>query len=320
MVASQAIIGSNKVFFMHSEKQFKEKDEISFLKAALEAATDGILIVSIEGKIVYYNQNFVTMWNLPPVILRHQDREEMIKFVANQLVDPEGFTIGTLSLISIPDLEFTDELFFKDGRIFERCIKPHKVGNKIIGRIINFRDVTERKRLDEQLFQQATHDPLTGLPNRQLLIEHLQQAIGYAKRTNLNFAILFADIDHYKIINDSFGHTVGDALLCDVAIRLQNSIRENDIVVRLGGDEFVIVVTTLPKPEDVIPVVTKIIDTLSIPFICEGHEIKITVSIGISIYTSDEQTPEVLLKEADAAMYCAKKMGRNNYQFYEKEL
>lgn len=303
--------------FMRFLPTGSNKKKLALLMAALDATEDGILIINMKGKVVYYNQKFVNIWKIPQSLLDNGNNRLMIQYAANQLTDPEAFTTKTLSFAANPEIELTDELFFKDGKIFERSVKPQKIKDKIIGRVISFRDITERKNQDNKLLKEALHDPLTGLPNRKLLMETLHQSIGYANRTNLSFALLFLDLDHYKVVNDSFGHTLGDVLLREVAVRLQQCVRENDLVVRVGGDEFVVVATTLQKKQDVIPVAEKIISRLSEPFLCEGQELKITVSIGISFYFLGEQTPEILLKEADEAMYRAKRLGRNNFQFYE---
>lgn len=294
------------------------KKNLALLKAALDATEEGMLIVNKSGKVIYYNQKFASIWKIPQDILDAGNNREMINFAASQLMDSETFVVKTLSFAANPEIDFIDELLFKDGRIFERSVKPHKIKDKIIGRVISFRDITERRNQDTKLLKEAMHDPLTGLPNRKLLIESLQQAIGYANRTNMSFAVLFLDIDHYKLVNDSFGHNLGDSLLREVAIRLQDSVRENDLVVRVGGDEFVIVVTTLQRKQDVVPVAEKILVRVSEPFLCEGQDLKITVSVGISFYLlGDLNPPEALLKQADDAMYSAKRRGRNNFQFYE---
>lgn len=311
-------------------------NEFTLLKAALEAATDGILIVSVTGRIVYYNQTFSKIWKIPAKLLATKDSLQIIHYAAGQLKYPREFLSKTLSLVEHPELECSDELYFNDGRIFERNIKPHRIKERVIGRIISFRDITAYRRHDAELIEQATHDALTGLVNRSLLMEHLHQAIGYARRTNLLFGVMFVDLDRYKKINDNFGHVFGDEVLKDVAQRLQNCIRENDTIIRLGGDEFIILVTTLHAKKDIIPVAKKIIANLGRPFIFKDKKIVMTASIGISFYDEkfpvttrmkvnnslirkqEKEKPEQLLRQADEAMYLAKKQGGNNFQFYEE--
>jgi diguanylate cyclase (GGDEF)-like protein/PAS domain S-box-containing protein len=193
-------------------------------------------------------------------------------------------------------------------------------------------DITERKQAEKAIHRLAYYDSLTGLANRVLFKDRLSNALSYAQRHHLHLAALFIDVDRFKVINDTLGHTVGDLLLIHVAERLSESVRQSDSVsrhaeqepshalARLGGDEFTILLTSLPQPEDAGRVARRILDTLTHPFSIDGHEIFISASIGISIYPSDGTTVEALLKNADTAMYHAKEQGRNNCQFYSSGL
>ena len=193
-------------------------------------------------------------------------------------------------------------------------------------------DITERKQAERAIHQLAYYDSLTGLANRVLFKDRLSNALSYAERHHQHLATLFIDLDRFKIINDTLGHTVGDLLLTHVAERLSDSVRQSDSVsrhadhepmhalARLGGDEFTILLTALPQPEDAGRVARRILDSLAHPFSIEGHEIFISASIGISIFPSDGSTVEALLKNADTAMYHAKEQGRNNCQFYSSGL
>lgn len=193
-------------------------------------------------------------------------------------------------------------------------------------------DITERKQAEKAIHRLAYYDSLTGLANRVLFKDRLSNALSYAQRHHLHLAALFIDLDRFKVINDTLGHTVGDLLLTHVAERLSESVRQSDSVsrhadhepshalARLGGDEFTILLTTLPQPEDAGRVARRILDSLAHPFSIDGHEIFISASIGISIYPSDGTTVEALLKNADTAMYHAKEQGRNNCQFYSSGL
>ncbi|MCE3224496.1 MAG: Sensory response regulator with diguanylate cyclase domain [Nitrospira sp.] len=193
-------------------------------------------------------------------------------------------------------------------------------------------DITERKQAEKAIHRLAYYDSLTGLANRVLFKDRLSNALSYAQRHHLHLAALFIDLDRFKVINDTLGHTVGDLLLTHVAERLSESVRQSDSVgrhadhepshalARLGGDEFTILLTALPHPQDAGKVARRILDSLAHPFSIEGHEIFISASIGISIYPSDGTTVEALLKNADQAMYHAKEQGRNNCQFYSSGL
>jgi diguanylate cyclase (GGDEF)-like protein/PAS domain S-box-containing protein len=181
-------------------------------------------------------------------------------------------------------------------------------------------DLTERKRAEERIRYMADHDALTGLPNRTLLQDRLQQAIAHAHRTHTGLAVLFIDLDYFKHINDSLGHQVGDCLLKMVAQRLQQCVREGDSVARLGGDEFVLALPALSDSTDAALVARKALDALDASFCCEGHELHVTGSIGISLYPDDGADVETLMRTADTAMYYAKEKGRGNYQFFTQAL
>jgi len=179
------------------------------------------------------------------------------------------------------------------------------------------RDITDRKLAQQQLYQLAHYDTLTGLPNRMLLYDRLRQARAHAHREGLSMAILFLDLDRFKIINDTLGHPVGDKLLQSVARRLSSCVREVDTAARIGGDEFLIILVNMRDTGDAERVAVKILATLATPHIIEEHELFVTTSIGISVYPSDDEDLDNLIKKADIAMYAAKSAGSNTYQFYD---
>jgi diguanylate cyclase (GGDEF)-like protein/PAS domain S-box-containing protein len=186
--------------------------------------------------------------------------------------------------------------------------------------VATFSDITERKAAEANIRHMALHDYLTGLPNRFLLLDRFNQAVAAAKRDNRQFAVLFVDLDRFKPINDTLGHSVGDRLLCLVADRLTAAIRATDTVSRQGGDEFVVLVAELGLPGDINAIAQKLLQSLSQPCTLQEHKITVTSSIGIAIYPDDGEDLDVLLKHADIALYSAKEEGRNNFQFYRREM
>ena len=179
------------------------------------------------------------------------------------------------------------------------------------------------KAFDERslmLQEQAQHDALTKLPNRVLFIDRLKQSIKNAPRNKENFAVLFIDLDHFKEINDSFGHDFGDKLLIIVANHLESTVRASDSVARMGGDEFTVLLNNLTDEDSIVPILQKIMSLFQKPFNINEHQFYITCSIGVSIYPLDGETPALLLKNADAAMYKAKDSGRHTYEFYTKDM
>ena len=181
-------------------------------------------------------------------------------------------------------------------------------------------DVTDRKRAEERLVELAHYDSLTKLPNRTLLFDRLQQALAQAKRNSWSMAVMFVDIDRFKYVNDSLGHMAGDQLLQLVAQRLAGCVRADDTVARLGGDEYAIVLSWLAAAEDAATVARKIVDALKGAFQLERTELFVSASIGITLFPDDGTDADALLRHADIAMYRAKELGRNNFQFYTAEM
>jgi diguanylate cyclase (GGDEF)-like protein len=192
------------------------------------------------------------------------------------------------------------------------------------GRLTGWRgtalDVTERKRAESRIADLATRDPLTGLPNRLLLADRLNQAIAGAHREGAPLAVMFVDLDHFKAVNDTLGHEVGDLLLKEVANRIGSVLRKGDTLSRLGGDEFVVVLERLANAEDAGQVAQKIINGLAQDMALAGHVVRTAASIGVAIFPGDGADASTLMRHADTAMYVAKSTGRGNCQFYSAEM
>ncbi|OGA08077.1 MAG: diguanylate cyclase [Betaproteobacteria bacterium RIFCSPHIGHO2_12_FULL_69_13] len=182
------------------------------------------------------------------------------------------------------------------------------------------RDVTARKQAEERIQYLATHDGLTGLPNRTMFSQLLNLALETARRYRRKFAVLFIDLDRFKVINDSLGHEAGDTLLQETATRLKKVLRSSDIVARLGGDEFVVLLQEVKGAEQVAAAARKILSAVIKPMQILGQECRVTASIGVSMFPADAADEQSLMKNADIAMYLAKEEGKNNFQFYSKGL
>jgi diguanylate cyclase (GGDEF)-like protein/PAS domain S-box-containing protein len=218
-------------------------------------------------------------------------------------VNSEGRTIGVLSLSGH---EFREP--------DERLLEAIRVIGSQIGQFL------QRKQAEEKIQHMAQHDALTGLPNRALLLDRIGQAIAQAQRKRGVLALLFIDLDRFKTVNDSLGHQVGDRLLQSVAGRLEACIRGSDTIARIGGDEFVVLLGDLEEPEDARHVAQKVLDALAEPATIDAHELKVTPSVGICAYPHDGEDVESLMRNADTAMYHAKQMGRNNFQFFTQAM
>jgi len=188
------------------------------------------------------------------------------------------------------------------------------------GIVVNYRDITERKQYEEQLRHQAFHDPLTGLPNRALLINRLERALARAARRGETVAVLYLDLDHFKLVNDTLGHEAGDHLLTEVGRRVRICLRPEDTPARLSGDEFAVLLEDITDEEDAGAIAERIADQLRTPFDIGGREVAITSSLGIAVSGPGRTTPEDLMRSADAAMYRAKRGGRSRFEVYDPEM
>ena len=216
-----------------------------------------------------------------------------------------------------------DEVLWKaEGTSFpaEYWSYPQRKGEDVVGAVVAFIDITERKAAEEQIRSLAYYDALTGLPNRILLQDRLAQALARASRHQDKVALLFLDLDRFKVINDSLGHSIGDLLLKEVAERLKRQTREQDTVSRLGGDEFVVVLSGEKQIADPAVTAERIRNAMTSEFLIQGHSLNVSCSLGISIFPDDGRDGEILIKHADAAMYCAKENGRNNFQFFTQNM
>jgi diguanylate cyclase (GGDEF)-like protein/PAS domain S-box-containing protein len=207
-----------------------------------------------------------------------------------------------------------------ESAIEDSAAPIHDRDGRVVGAVIVFHDVSLSRAMSARMTYLAQHDFLTGLPNRALLTERLSRAIGLANRHHKRVALLFIDLDNFKKVNDSLGHAIGDQLLRSVAARLESGMRATDTVCRQGGDEFVVLLAEVERPEDATQVADKLIAAFALPHEVEGHELHVTLSIGISLYPDDGSDADMVLQNADTAMFHAKAIGRNNHQFFRTEM
>lgn len=303
-----------------ADRTLSLQKSLSLVKATLESSGDGILVINNSGDIVDYNQKFVQMWQIPQKVIDSKSEATILNYVQDQLANPDDFFAKMKELHTHTDKISIDIIKFKDGKIFECYSQPQKIDDKTVGRVLDFRDVTKRAKLEQELQYQATHDALTGLPNRILLLDRMRQAIKVAEDSRSQFALLFFDLDRFKLINDSLSHTAGDELLRAVASRLQTMLRAEDTLARLGGDEFVIILPNFSKEEHVISKARQLLNIFQQPFKVENRDVTVSASIGISLFPKDGETGDVLFRNADTAMYRAKERGGHHFQFYTAEM
>jgi diguanylate cyclase (GGDEF)-like protein len=288
-----------------------------FLAAAENSLDDFYIFDGVpdaSGQIVDFRFNYIN----PNAERRLNTRRETL--VGKILTEVRPFMISSGLIVHYREVvrtgvPYTCEVFLDDEKIKATWLNVQvvKLGDGIA---ITSRDVTERKRLTDHVYNLAHYDQLTGLPNRTLLLERLQQAILRARRHDEKIAVFLLDVDQFKSINDTLGHAGGDALLSAVGKRLLSAVRETDTVARMGGDEFVIIMPEFKGMEDVERCGALIVERAANPILLESGEINITVSIGACIYPDHGLDAEALLKNADVAMYAVKKAGRNGLHVF----
>ncbi|HEX7168702.1 MAG TPA: EAL domain-containing protein, partial [Acidimicrobiales bacterium] len=292
---------------------------LSLHHATIEATADGILVVDLAGKIVTYNRRFAEMWRVPAELLDAGDDEVVLTFVSEQLADPSAFFAKVEELYGSPDADSTDLVEFADGRVFERNSCPQRVEGSVVGRVWSFRDITDRKRLEQELAHQAFHDSLTNLANQALFRDRVNHSIVRSARNGTSLAVLFIDLDNFKTVNDSLGHTAGDELLVRVTERILGCVRESDTVARLGGDEFAVLLDENDDAASVVDVASRIIASVARRVHLTGQDIHVTASVGIAFGAPDVHVDQ-LLRNADLAMYTAKRNGKGRHDVYAPEM
>lgn len=286
----------------------------------LSAAPDGVLWVDDSGKILLANPAMAALSGYSPqeligenvdIFLPAHLRARHAESMRSHFIAPHARAMGLMDL----------KMMRRDGQMLPVDISlGHWEDDGRSHAIVYIRDLTERKQFEDSLKHQATHDGLTGLPNRWLFRLQLEQALARATRSGLHVAVLFLDLDYFKAINDSYGHSTGDVLLMQAGGRMRNVLREHDTLARMGGDEFAVLLADLTSPNEAIGVANKLLTALQAAYFLKNQDIYSGTSVGIAFYPNDAKTSETLLRYADMAMYQAKTNGRGTYAFYSQEM
>jgi len=291
----------------------KDEEALLSLRAAVSNMQIGVTVTNPDGKIIFTNQADAEMHGYSTAELIGMDA---------RIFSPQT---NWKPMFQPMRKRFKRESINirKDGTTFPVYLMSDIVTNnrgEIIAKITTCEDISDRKRNEETIRNLAFYDSLTGLPNRSLFIDRMLQELAKAKRQRQMMAVIFIDLDRFKVINDTLGHATGDLLLQAVAKQLKESIREGDTVSRLGGDEFLLLFPDITQVKDVSVIAEKIVHKFSEAFMVNDKELYISASLGISIFPDNSDSAETLIKHADTAMYYAKQQGRNNYQFYSQKI
>jgi diguanylate cyclase (GGDEF)-like protein/PAS domain S-box-containing protein len=315
------IVVEQRTIALTSEIAERKQAEVAIrkLSSAMEKVADSIFITDANGIIEYINPAFESitgycreeaLGQTPRVIKSGKHDEQFYQQIWETLLEGEVYRNVLINRR-------------KDGELYHEAVTITPLTDeygKITHYISSGKDITESIQTQERLHHLAHHDALTGLPNRILFVDRLKHALIRAERRKRAVAVMFLDMDRFKIVNDTLGHEAGDRLLQAMAARLHACVREGDTVARFGGDEFAGFLSDVASPEDVALVVTKFLDALAPPFMIDGHELFISGSIGISLYPEDGTDTQTLMKNADTAMYRAKQRGGNIGEFYHQEM
>lgn len=304
------------------EKVYLEKEQLNEnlavalreLQAIMEANPDLLYVFNRQGELTQWNSSFARFCGLPPekILGRHWTdfiREEEKVKLGKRLKDlyRNGSIVLEIQLVRHDGVKVP---YLCNGVVLKNA------EGEITGFTGTARDVSERKAAADQMYRMAHYDLLTDLPNRIMLSDRLHQAIITCKRDHNHLALMFLDLDMFKYVNDNLGHDIGDLLLKDAAIRIRECLRESDTAARIGGDEFVVLLPSIELVQDAMLVAEKIRLALSESFEISGHKLRISASIGIAIYPEHGNDEKTLLKNADTAMYLAKKKGRDTVVLY----
>ncbi len=302
-LAVASICLSNNDFFLASfmDVSKRKKVEAELLasqetfSAIVERSLDGIVILEKNGNILFINQAAATFFG--------RSREDL-------LGGPFGYPVALGEAMELTFSPQESSMIIAEMRVAE----THWQGQAAL--VATLRDITERKKLEDSIKHMATHDSLTGLPNRNLLPVQFEKMLALAKRNQTKAALLFIDLDNFKPINDNFGHAVGDVVLQKTAKRLSKAVRASDLVARVGGDEFIVVLQEVRDTDSVALVTNRIIASVSSSIEIDGLSCQLGASVGVSLFPDHSEDPEELIQMADDAMYQVKNRSKNNYWIY----
>ncbi|MDO8464401.1 MAG: EAL domain-containing protein [Gallionella sp.] len=299
-------------------ERVKSEERLRLTAKVFENTMEGITVTDKDNHIIEVNDAFTRITGY----LREEVLGKTLGILKSGLHDKDFYAVMWQAINTTGHWRGDIWNRRKDGEVYPETLTISTIADDM-GNVTNyvgiFSDITLLKQHEKQLEHIAHYDALTGIPNRVLLADRLQQAIAFSKREKKLLAICYLDLDGFKAINDSMGHEAGDLVLVEISMRIKNAVREGDTVARLGGDEFVILLTGLDAPEECAASLNRLLEASAKPIFINDKLFKLSASIGVSLYPLDDEDPDILLRHADQAMYSAKQSGRNRYYLYDTE-
>ncbi|UXH78069.1 putative bifunctional diguanylate cyclase/phosphodiesterase [Roseateles amylovorans] len=298
-------------------QQDEERDTLlAELRATLESTADGILVTDLAGRICNFNQRLATLWAIPEHLLTERNDQAVQAWMRRSVVDGAAYAARLSAIQEATLLHTSDRLKLLDGRVLERVSLPQWSRGRPIGRVYSFRDLSEALAANQRIEELSHNDMLTGLPNRRALMERVEYAQALARREASPFALLNVDLDRFKQINDTLGHSYGDRVLKEVALRLKDSLREVDTVARLDGDQFALLIHQADA-RGAEHAARRVQEAMSQPFCFDTLSFTVTCSTGMAVFPGDGASSEALLASAERAMHWVKESGRGTFRFHQ---
>lgn len=321
----QALDGSRYLVLSMLDRTMQENTErelealLAELRATLDSAAEGMLVCDLQGRIRAFNRRMAQIWNIPERLLVERDDQAVYAHMAAQVIDKKAYKRRLAELAKHPPAQACDILHLRNGTVVERLVVPQLQRGELAGWVYSFRDITQQQADRQRIQELAYTDALTGLPNYLQFAQRVKAAIEDASEKTSGFAIVFLDLDRFKIVNDSLGHSFGDKVLQLVAGRIASCLRQTDMLCRLGGDEFLLYLHEADATAAE-GVVRRILENMLRPYELDGMGFSVMCSMGIALYPQDGSTLDELIKQADTAMYRVKDRGRGNYSFYQPQM
>lgn len=288
----------------------------ALLENTLNSTADGIYIIGTDGRILEYNEQFASLWNLPETLLENGSHEDLLDHLRMKLKNPPAALKKFREIANDRNAEVLDTVEFDDGSLYERYSCPIEVNGEYHARLWSFYDITEREKARERAREMAYTDPLTDLPNRFKFLEYLQGMLLFNKTNDQKAGVLCLDLNRFKRINNSIGQDAGDEVLEECVRRWEKILDEDLIMARTGGDEFMVFVPECETQSELEEIAEKAIDQLEEPFTIDGTEIDVRVNVGIAVFPRDSDDVDDLLSMSHRAMVKARENGVNNYEFF----